>query len=375
MPDFENGCTGCDRISTAATSLSGSNTLNPVTNETPIAAATEDTWQPDVLGEGYEQRTIPLGADPDGEGTVVATLVRYTAPVPDATSAVLYVHGFTDYFFQKHLAEHFAGRGYRFYALDLRKCGRSQRPGQTPHYVSDLVRYDEELSRAVRIVREETGLPVLLNAHSTGGLVLPLWLDRLQRTEGVAAQGISGLVLNSPWFDLQGPPYYRTVGTALINGLGRVRAKSRLPGGGVNTYGSSLHTSASGEWDYDLDWKPLAGYPVRFGWLRAIRQGHARLHRGLDVGVPALILRSKLTTFMRRYGPAADVSDTVLDVRQIQRWSGCLGQRTTIVPVEGARHDVFLSSAPVRKQAFAEMDAWLDWLHGHGTGEGGVAPS
>ena len=31
-------------------------------------------WQPDVLGEGYEQRTLELGPDPDGEGDVAAVL-------------------------------------------------------------------------------------------------------------------------------------------------------------------------------------------------------------------------------------------------------------------------------------------------------------
>lgn len=330
-----------------------------VTNETPLAPSTTHAWQPDVLGEGYRQLTIPLGPDPDGEGVVEATLVRHEPDIAEpAAGSVLYVHGFTDYFFQKHLAEHMSARGYRFYALDLRKCGRSRRPGQTAHYVSDLRLYDAELDRAVEIVREETGLPVLLMAHSTGGLVLPLWLNR----RDAAAQDITGLVLNSPWFDLQGPAYYRHIGTAVIGGVGRLRAMTRLPGGELSTYGDSLHTSVSGEWDYNLDWKPLGGFPVHLGWLRAIRRGHAELHHGLDVGVPALILRSKVTKFMREYGPAADVSDVVLDVRQIQRWSGCLGGRTNIVPIEGARHDVFLSAPEVRAHAFTELDAWLGWL-------------
>ncbi|GAA3180448.1 hypothetical protein GCM10020255_074200 [Rhodococcus baikonurensis] len=60
-----------------------------------------------------------------------ATLVRYQ-PQKEAVKtrrAVLYVHGFTDYFFQKHLAEHFAEQGYAFFALDLRKCGRSSSRG------------------------------------------------------------------------------------------------------------------------------------------------------------------------------------------------------------------------------------------------------
>ncbi len=342
--------------------------VSDITEVNSVSRKGTAQWRPDVLGDGYQQHTIDLGPDPDGEGEIVATLVRHlpdagTETEQTADTAVLYVHGFTDYFFQRHLAEHFAARGHRFYALDLRKCGRSLRAGQSAHYVTDLAFYDAELDEALRLVRAETGgAKMLLVAHSTGGLIVPLWLDRLNRARGVAEAGIIGLVLNSPWFDLQGPSYYRTIGTPLIESLGRLRATSRLPGGGISTYGESLHRSVAGEWDYNLDWKPLSGAPVRFGWLRAIRRGHFRLHQGLDVGVPALILRSKLTKFLRKYGPAADVADTVLDVKQIQRWSGCLGDRTNIVPIDGARHDVFLSSEQPRAKAFAELDHWLDWL-------------
>ena len=37
-----------------------------------------DGWRPDVLGEGFEQLTLPLGSDDEGE--VVATLVRHLPP-------------------------------------------------------------------------------------------------------------------------------------------------------------------------------------------------------------------------------------------------------------------------------------------------------
>ncbi|GAA5056211.1 alpha/beta hydrolase [Nocardia callitridis] len=330
------------------------------------ATAADEPWQPDVLGADYQQRTLSFGPDPDGEGEAVATLVRYVpeaaeAPEPTDSGAVLYVHGFTDYFFQRHLAEHFHAAGYRFYALDLRKCGRSLREGQTPHYVSDLALYDAELDAALAIVRAETDADVVINAHSTGGLVVPLWLDRHRRAGN--ATGVAGVVLNSPWFDLQGPSYYRTIGTPIIKGLGRFRRMLELPGGGkVSTYGDSLHRSVSGEWDYDLSWKPLAGFPIRLGWLRAVRNGQARLHAGLDIGVPSLILRSRVTKFARTYGPAVDVADAVLDVRQIQRWSGCLGDRTNIVPIDGGKHDIFLSGAEPLAKAFNELDNWLGWL-------------
>ena len=317
-------------------------------------------WRPDVLGQGYEQRTIALGPDPDGEGAVEATLVRH-APPADAHAALLYVHGFTDYFFQAEMSEFYAERGFAFYALDLRKCGRSRREGQTGHYVSDLALYDAELDAALQIVRDETGgRPVVLSAHSTGGLVVPLWLDRMNRREGgTRGAGIAGAVLNSPWFDLQGKPWMRTIGTRVIAAVARFRPKDLVKLPPSDAYGTSLHTSAHGEWDFDTVLKPLDGFPVTYGWLTAVRRGHARLHQGLDIGVPSIVLRSTRSFPARTWSEAVDDADVVLDVRQIARWAGCLGDAVSVVPIDGARHDVLLSKAGPRKAAYDAIDAWL----------------
>jgi alpha-beta hydrolase superfamily lysophospholipase len=315
-------------------------------------------WRPDILGDGYAQQVLELGRDPDGEGQVAAVLVR-REPAADQPprGAVLYLHGFADYFFQTALADFLAARGLAFYALDLRKSGRARRPGQTAHYVSDLALCDDELERALAIVGgAHLGLPVVVVAHSTGGLIAPLWLDR-RRAAGQTAP-VAGLVLNSPWFDLQGRPAQRGVQTQALRLLAKAQPRRELttpPG----VYGRTLHVSGTGEWDFDLDLKPLAGFPVTAGWLNAVRRGHARLHRGLDTGVPSLVLRSDRSDFARQYSPRSDRADTVLDVRQIARWAGCLGGETTVVPVEGARHDVFLSLAEPRERAYAVLDAWL----------------
>jgi len=324
-------------------------------------------WLPDVLGADYQQLVLPLGADPDGEGDVVATLVRHCRP--GTRGAFLHVHGYTDYFFQVGMAEHLVAQGFAFYALDLRKCGRSIREGQTPHFVSDLSLYDTELNEALAIVRAECPPgPVVIGAHSTGGLIVPLWLDRL-RPAGSGPAGsspagsgpVDGLLLNSPWFDLQGPAYHRSLlGSAVINLAGKLVPKRVIPvGGGGDSYGTSLHSSGKGEWTYDLAWKPLGGFPARFGWLRAVRKAQAQLHRGLDVGCPSLLLRSARSHFAREHRPEVDIADAVLDVAQIARWAGCLGDRTMTVPIEGARHDVFLSTRPAREAAYDELDAWL----------------
>jgi alpha-beta hydrolase superfamily lysophospholipase len=316
------------------------------------------SWQADVLGAGYEQQVLELGPDPDGEGDAAAVLVRRTTrPAETVAGVALYVHGFADYFFQTELADFFAERGLAFYALDLRKSGRARQTGQTAHYVSDLGVYDAELERALAVVDgEHPGLPVVAVAHSTGGLILALWLDR-RRARGEVAP-VAGLVLNSPWFDLQGTPVQRGPITQALRVLAKVKPMRTLPPA-PTTYGQSIHISAAGEWDFDLAFKPLAGFPVTFGWLNAIRRGHARLHRGLDVGVPSLVLRSARTHFAKTYSAEDDRADTVLDVRQIARWAGCLGGETTVVPIRDARHDVFLSLPDVRKQAYDRLDTWL----------------
>ena len=103
---------------------------------------------PDVLGAGYEAMTLDLPDDDEGRSRRRWS-VRANAPT---SSAVLYVHGFADYFFQTELAEFHAARGEDFYALDLRKYGRSLRPQQTPYQMADVADYYPELDAALRFI-------------------------------------------------------------------------------------------------------------------------------------------------------------------------------------------------------------------------------
>ena len=309
---------------------------------------------PDVLGEPYVAETLELPAD--GEGEVVATLVSRRAAEP-AGRAVLHVHGFNDYFFQTVAADFWVARGYDFYALDLRKYGRSLRPHQTPNFVTDLADYFEELDGALELVVGRDGhREVVVSAHSTGGLVTPLWLDA---RPDVRRATVTGLVLNSPWLDLHGPLWLRTAGTRLIDRIGAHRPHQPLPRTVTGLYGRSLHRDHGGEWDYDLTWKPLESWPVRAGWLRAVRRGHAALHRGLSLDVPTLVLSSDRSCHSPRWHPDVDCTDTVLDVELMARWVHSLSTHVTLVQVPGALHDVTLSREPARSRAFDQLGRWL----------------
>ena len=324
--------------------------------------AVQAEWTDDVL-PGYRQHSLALGTDPDGEGELFATLVRTTDSIP-SSSVVLAVHGYTDYFFNTELADHFAARGWRFYGLDSRRCGRSWREGQTPHFTTDLTHYDRELEGALAIIgAENPAARVLVYGHSTGGLVVSLWLDRVRSRGDTAALKIAGLVLNSPFLDLNGPAILRTRATSTaIGAASRVRATRVVRGAGSGGYGLTLHRDYHGEFDYNLTWKPIGGFPITVGWIHAIRRGQARLHRGLDVGVANLVLRSDHSVAETAETQLLQRGDAVLEVAHIARWAGCLGNRTTSVPVVDAKHDVFLSLSEPRAAAYAELDRWLAQL-------------
>ncbi|MEZ5211292.1 MULTISPECIES: alpha/beta hydrolase [unclassified Gordonia (in: high G+C Gram-positive bacteria)] len=327
--------------------------------------AHEHVWRPDQFLDHYELLTLPLGPDPDGEDPISATLIRRPGRARASRGAVLYVHGFTDYFFQEELADYFDGLGYAFYGLDLRKCGRSLAAHHQPHFTTDLAVYDEELTLALDVITDElsaAGAPVrvVVAGHSTGGLVTPLWLDRLRETDPARHDRIAGLLLNAPWLDMQGEAVLRTRPLArVVAAIAKVRPKAEVPRELSSSYGESLHVDSGGEWSYDLERKPLGGFPVTFGWLNAIRQGQFTIHDGIDVGVPVLVLRSDKSHFSSSYDVAVDTADCVLDVSHMARWAPFLGRRVLSVVIPGARHDAFLSKSVPRELAYEAVGDWM----------------
>ena len=290
------------------------------------------TWRPDPQLAGFE--SLELAFPDDYEGRVAATLVRL--PVPEAPrGAVLYVHGFIDFFFQRHMAERFAAEGYAIYALDLRKHGRSLLAHQHPCFCKDIAEYYADIDAALA----EIGAPVLLAGHSTGGLVCSLYKKLGKRRDQVHA-----LWLNSPFFDWRPG---REGKLAIASFLGRFFPFMNDPKAVLPAYVRSIHRQWDGEWDFDLSLKPLMGFPAYFGWVRAICAAHARVHEGLGLDCPVLSMHS-------------DEADLILDWRQVARWSRTLGPKIAVLQFPGGLHDLVLSRREIRNEVFEQLFAWTD---------------
>ncbi|MEE2568908.1 alpha/beta hydrolase [Pseudarthrobacter sp. J64] len=314
-------------------------------------------WGPDILGPDFEQHTLELD---DG---AVATLVRYAgkeprheiSPIDPAVGAdVLYVHGWSDYFFQEHLARFWHQLGATFYALDLRNYGRSLRPGQIQGAVSGLEIYDEEINAALSAMgrTESSSRPLILLGHSTGGLTLSLWAHR---NPGKA----TALILNSPWLEFQATEIGRLALAPLVGIGARLHPLVPLPAVDSGNYTRAVSSAMDGEWDYNRQWRPVRGFPLTPSFLDAVFRGQALVAARLAIDVPVLVMLSDKSYLQPRWSVDAQHSDVALNVEAVAHRALSLGQTVTVLRIPDAFHDIFLSPAPIRNQAFAGMTRWL----------------
>lgn len=314
--------------------------------------ASAQYYVPDVLGSGFEQHTFIMADDYKGE--VVSTLVRKMSP-DTVQRAVLYVHGYNDYFFQTEMAQQFIDNGFNFYAIDLRKYGRSLRPGQWEYEVRDMSEYFADIDSALMVIKREGNSTVVMMGHSTGGLTTSLYCHARKDSNNIDA-----LILNSPFFEWNFNSMYRNVLIPSVAFMGKYFPDWGLPDATrVSPYAMSLLATYNGEWEYNTDWKKSMSRGERFGWIRAIDQGHKQIQNEVDIMCPILLMHSDKTIRGNEWTPDFQCGDAVLDVEHIARYGQGIGRDVTEVTVTDGLHDLFLSRQEVRKEAYRAVFEWL----------------
>ena len=309
-------------------------------------------YQADILGEGYEQAT--LNFPDDYEGKVTATLIRKKAS-QSTNKAVLYIHGFIDYFFQTEMAEQFNQHGFDFYALDLRKYGRSILPHQKYYNIREIAEYDAEITQALDIIGAEHHENVLLCGHSTGGLTTTLYVAHHPNHPLIKA-----LWVNSPFYDFNMNPIKRAVGVPSLSRLAQKFPNLQFPSELNKWYAASLHKDLKGEWDFNLDWKKSSYPKVRISFIRAIYEAQKEIHQGVRVDVPVLVMHSHQTKNPRKWSKDAQSSDVILDVKDIQKYAKKIQGDVTIREIPNGLHDLVLSEKTVREGVYQQLFSWLE---------------
>jgi alpha-beta hydrolase superfamily lysophospholipase len=326
--------------------------------------------RPDVFGVPYEALTLQL--PDDHEGPVVSTLVRRRCE-PPSPSAVLFIHGFSDYFHQRELADFHIARGDDFYAIDLRKNGRSLLPGQTPADMTDVSDFYPELDAAVATVEADGHRQILVHAHSTGGLIGAMWLHDAPR-RGADLSAVTAVVLNSPFLDVPANWAVRALGPRPFAVLARNRPQMVLQTPTRSQYQISIHNTERGEWEFNPGWKPVTGGVVRAQWLSAAQRAIGRAHAGLDLPMPLLVMCSNRSVRAKQWTDDLLRGDAVLNADALARWSTRLGRHVTCVRIIDGMHDLLLSTPPVRANVYAVMTQWLDTYAGGAAGMDALRP-
>ena len=306
---------------------------------------TDISWHPDILGDGYEARYVNQGEAFDGPCR--CTIVRRRSSKP-SKRAYFYVHGFNDYFFQADMGKRFCDSAINFYAVDLRRYGRSLEPWQYPFNIRRQREYFADIDSALAQIRRDGNVEITLSGHSTGGLTVMLYAA----LRG-ARCGVDRVVGDSPFLEWNYSAFMRNFAIPVVSGFGGMLPNAKIKQAHCDPYAQSLLKQYHGEWEYNTDWKMIYSPPVTLSWIRAINSAQSELMRkGGNITVPVLVMHSSAMISGCEWTPGFQKADCVLNPHDIAKRGKKLGKNPVVVTIKDGIHDLILSAKPVRDAAY-----------------------
>ena len=317
------------------------------------AASIAQTYKTDVLGGRYECRAVNQPEAYDGK--VCCTIIRQKSQT-ESNKAIVYVHGYNDYFLQSALGDSANAHGFNFYAVDLRRYGRSLMEHQDAFFCKKLSEYYQDIDSTIAEALNQGNTSVVLMGHSTGGLITSLYME-----EGSMRQKISALVLNSPFLDWNNGGLLEGVMIPCVSAVARVLPKMTVARSGVESqYAVSLLADKKGEWTYNTDWKMPNGHHKKAAWVHAIHHGHKKVQAGMHIQCPVLVMSSDTSVVETdTWNEAYRRADIVLNAEEIRLYGAGLGKKVTLQTIPGGKHDLLLSEQDARTLAYKSIFDWL----------------
>lgn len=308
------------------------------------------------MAPGIDRRRPPDGAHfgtwraPDGFG-----LRRMDWPQPPGgpiRGSLLFLGGRSD-FIEKYLEPlaHWHGRGWSVSTLDWRGQGASRAADErVPGHLTSFDPLIDDCGAFLREWTRETPGPHVAIAHSMGGhLLLRTIVDR--------RPALDAAVLVAPMIAVNATPIPIWLGrriARLLNGCGLSERRAWKENERPAPPGSSRQaflTSSTERYEDEIWWRerhPAYGLgPPTWGWLNAAYQSSAKLgpDRLRRVDMPILLLGTE--------------RDRLVSPTAIKRAAAAL-PNAELVMFRDAAHELLRESDPVRLEALAQIDAFLD---------------
>lgn len=312
---------------------------------------TDFSWHPDIL-EGYEARYVDQGEAFDGPCR--STIIRKLCD-RQSRKAFLYVHGFNDYFFQKEMGERFVDSGFNFYAVDLRRYGRSREPWQYPFNIRKQEEYFADIDSALSQIRKDGNTDITLGGHSTGGLTVAF----MGAMKGKLI-GVDRIVTDSPFLEWNYNSFMRNIAAPTVGFLGKLFRNAKIKQGRCDGYAYSLLKDYYGEWTYNTDWKMVYSPPVTWSWIGAVNSAQSRLmKKAKNISVPILVMHSSRKINGCNYTTEFQTGDAVLDPAMLQKRGERLGTIRQVCTIDSGLHDLILSNKKARDAAYDTIFSFI----------------
>lgn len=310
----------------------------------PKTPTTDFAWHPDIL-PGYEARYVDQGEAFDGPCR--STIIRRLVP-GGSKKAYLYIHGFNDYFFQSEMGKEFNDSGYNFYAVDLRRYGRSREPWQYPFNIRRQHEYFDDIDSALSQIRRDGNVDITLSGHSTGGLTVALLA-----AERGARCGVNRVVTDSPFLEWNFSSFQRNFVIPIASFFGTMAKNVKIKQAHCDGYAYSLLKEYHGEWEYNTEWKMIYSPPVTLSWIHSIERAQEILmNKKRNITVPILVMHSSRKVDGCNWTEEFQHGDAVLDPAMLQKRGEQLGSVRQVTTIDGGLHDLILSSEKPRRQAY-----------------------
>lgn len=239
-------------------------------------------------------------------------------------------------------------RGFNVLMVDPRGQGLSDRmlEDRLKSYISDFQIYADDLAFAAEEFAPLLPRPHLAMGHSMGGTIVlqSVLSGRLSPDAIVCSAPMLGL------FDLETPVMRAAIVTLSKLGLAKrnlpfQRQRSGMP---IPFQGNKLTSDKDRyrSWAAFFQSSPRlrVGQPT-YGWIRAALASMAYVNRNAaNLKIPGLML-----------GAGAD---PIVDPASVERFAKAAGCEYRVIP--GALHELFLERDPLRDEAFAQLDAFLE---------------